>query len=130
MASPHAEAFMSALQQAERTGDVAGLVRLFTDDAELSDLADPEPHTGKEGARAYWCGYLAVFDCVCSRFTGVTESPGCVALEWVSEGSLHSGAEFCYRGVSLLETDETGHVRRFRTYHDSAALRAAAVAHS
>jgi ketosteroid isomerase-like protein len=129
MASLHAERFMNALQRAERTGDVAALVDLFTEDAELSNLSGTEPHRGVDGAREFWHEYLDAFDCILSRFTNVFDAPGAVVLEWASEGSLRNGPEISYRGVSVLETDDQGQVRRLRTYHEPAATRPVAVEH-
>lgn len=44
------------------------------------------------------------------------------ALEWASRGSLGSGRDVQYSGVSLLEFDASGKARRFAAYYDTAAL--------
>lgn len=121
MTSEIAERFMHTLQQIEETGDVEPLVTMFSEDAELSNLAMAEPLRGKEGARQFWQKYLSVFELIHSKFTNVTEGDNTAALEWVSQGALSSGESIHYRGVSVIETDG-GRVRCFRTYYDSAAF--------
>lgn len=121
MASPMAERFMEALQQAERTGDVEALVVLFSDAAEFTNLASPTPLQGGEGARHFWQQYLGVFQQIHSQFEQVIEGDGVIVLEWHSEGVLKSGTPLSYRGVSILEIRD-GHIHRFRTYYDSAVF--------
>lgn len=121
MASEIAERFMRTLQKTEETGDVEPLIELFTDDAELSKLATVEAMQGRDGARHFWCDYLAVFDRIHSEFNHVTESNGTAVLEWTSSGALTSGEPLKYRGVSILEISN-GQVHRFRTYYDSAVF--------
>lgn len=121
MASAFAERFMKALQQSEGARDPGPVADLFGDDAELMNLAREDPHRGREGAREFWADYLNAFRNIRSRFTHVVENEKGVALEWVSEGELPTGVPFTYRGVSLLEPDGD-HVRRFRTYYDTAAF--------
>lgn len=53
MTSEIAERFMHTLQQIEETGDVEPLVAMFTEDAELSNLAMTEPLQGHDGARRF-----------------------------------------------------------------------------
>lgn len=113
--------FMHTLQKTEETGDVDALVALFTEDAELMNLAMVEPSTGKEGARRFWDKYLSVFEHIHSEFTNVVESDTASVLEWVSRGTLSTAEEITYRGVSVLEFKD-GRVQRFRTYYDSAAF--------
>lgn len=121
MASETAERFMQALQKIEQTKDVEPLVSMFSEDAELSNLATPSPLHGKEGARQFWQKYLSVFQNIRSKFNNVVETNGSAVLEWTSEGALSSGEALNYRGISVIETDN-GQVRRFRTYYDSAAF--------
>lgn len=121
MASETAEKFMQTLQQIEEKKDVEPLVSLFTEDAELSNLATPSPLQGKDGARQFWQKYLSVFRQIHSKFTNVVESNGSAVLEWTSEGSLTSGEPLKYQGVSIIETVD-GKVQRFRTYYDSAVF--------
>ncbi|MFB2935258.1 nuclear transport factor 2 family protein [Aerosakkonemataceae cyanobacterium BLCC-F154] len=121
MASETAEKFMQTLQQIEENKNVEPLVSLFTENAELSNLATPSPLQGKDGARRFWQKYLSVFQQIHSKFTNVVESNGSAVLEWTSEGSLTSGEPLKYQGVSIIETVD-GKVQRFRTYYDSAAF--------
>ncbi|WP_250125800.1 nuclear transport factor 2 family protein [Chroococcidiopsis sp. CCMEE 29] len=121
MTSEIAERFMQTLQQIEATGDVEPLVELFTEDAELSNLAMTEPLRGHDGARRFWQKYLSVFERIQSKFTNVVEGDRTTVLEWISEGALSTGESLNYQGVSILETDN-GHVRCFRTYYDSAVF--------
>lgn len=113
--------FMHALQQIEKTGEIELLVDLFSNDAELINLAMLEPLKGKEGARRFWDKYLSVFDRIYSEFTNVVESNSTSVLEWVSKGTLSTSEEITYRGVSVLEFNN-GKVHRFRTYYDSATF--------
>lgn len=121
MASETAEKFMQTLQQIEEKKNVESLVSLFTEDAELSNLATPVPLQGKNGARQFWQKYLSVFQQIHSKFTNVVESDGSAVLEWISEGTLTTGEPLKYQGVSIIEKVD-GKVQRFRTYYDSAAF--------
>jgi ketosteroid isomerase-like protein len=94
---------------------------LFTEDAELSNLAMTEPLRGHDGARRFWQKYLSVFERIQSKFTNVVEGDRTTVLEWISEGALSTGESLNYQGVSILETDN-GHVSCFRTYYDSAVF--------
>lgn len=113
--------FMQTLQRTEETKEVEPLVALFSDDAELINLAMPEPLRGKEGAYRFWDKYLSVFDRIHSQFTHVAESDDTSVLEWISKGRLSTSEEIAYRGVSVLEFKQ-GRVHHFRTYYDSAAF--------
>lgn len=121
MASEIAEKFIQMLQQVEEEKDVEPLVSIFSENAELSNLATPSPLHGKDGARQFWQKYLSVFYQIHSQFTNVVESNGSAVLEWISEGTLTSGEPLKYQGVSIIET-QNGQVQRFRTYYDSAAF--------
>jgi len=125
MATDGARQFMQTLQEAERSGDVGPLAALFAPDAELSNLARPDPHRGVDETHAFWADYLGFFGQIRSTFTHVLESHDGVVLEWVSDGTLRAGSPVSYRGVSVLEM-KGGLVRRFRTYYDSAALQSVA----
>lgn len=113
--------FMQTLQQIEETGNAEPLVALFSDDAELINLAMLEPLRGKDGAHRFWDKYLSAFDQIHSEFTNVVEGDSASVLEWVSKGTLSTSEEIAYRGVSILEFDN-GKVQRFSTYYDSAAF--------
>jgi ketosteroid isomerase-like protein len=121
MASAIAQTFMETLQQTESSGDVEPLVALFTENAELSNLAMDDPVQGRDKIRHFWKNYLSVFDRIQSRFTHVTEGNSTIVLEWVSEGALASGEPMKYQGISVLEMADQ-QVQRFRTYYDSAVF--------
>lgn len=121
MASEIASRFMNTLQQIEDTGDVEPLAAMFTEDAELINLAMTEPLHGRDGARKFWQKYLSVFERIHSSFTNVVEGDDAAVLEWISEGALSNSEPVSYRGVSVIEI-ENGLVRRFRTYYDSAVF--------
>jgi len=113
--------FMYTLQEIERTGEVEPLVELFSDDAELLNLAMVEPLKGKEGTYQFWKKYLSVFDKIHSEFTNVVEGDNTSIMEWVSRGTLSTHQDITYRGVSILEFND-GKIFHFRTYYDSAAF--------
>lgn len=121
MASEIASRFMQTLQQIEAAKEVEPLVDLFTDDAELSNLATPKPLLGKEGARQFWQKYLSVFNHIHSTFSHVVEDETSAVLEWTSKGTLSNSEEVNYQGVSILEIVD-GRVQKFRTYYDSAVF--------
>ena len=114
-----ADTFAKALQQAEESRDPGPLVRLFAEDAELSNYTHRE--SGAEGARRFWSLYLDQFDEIRSSFSRLIEAEGQAALVWRSEGRLKGGQPIAYSGVSVLELDGD-RVRRFETYYDSAAF--------
>ena len=117
-----AETFMDTLQQAERTNDVGPLAALFAPDAECSSTATTTPMAGPDGVKRFWLEYLSVFKTVRSTFVHTRAGNDSAALEWTSEGTLPTGTAINYQGVSLLEFDAAGKVKRFRTYYDSAAF--------
>lgn len=121
MSNENTSRFMQTLQHIEETGEVESLVALFSDEAELINLAMPEPLKGKEGAQRFWQKYLSVFDRIHSQFTNVVEGNNTSVLEWVSRGTLSNSEEITYRGVSVLEFND-GKVQHFRTYYDSATF--------
>lgn len=112
---------MRTLQQAEGSRDPAALVALFSDDAELLNLALTEPMRGRDGAQEFWEHYLGAFKEVRSTFPRHVANETDATLEWVSEGRLPDGEPIAYRGVSILEMRDDK-VSRFRTYYDSAAF--------
>lgn len=121
MASETAARFMQVLQETEQTGELEPLVQLFSENAELINLARTEPLQGHQGAYRFWSDYLSVFEQVRSTFTNVVEGDTTAVLEWISEGTLSTGEPLSYRGVSILDI-HNGQVQRFRTYHDSAVF--------
>lgn len=121
MASEIAEKFIKTLREIEETRRTESMTEMFTDDAEVSNLATIEPLRGRDGARQFWTAYLNAFDNIRSQFTRVIENDNQIALEWKSHGMLRDGSRVDYRGVSLLEI-EGGRVRRFHAYYDSAVF--------
>ncbi|HEX8521750.1 MAG TPA: nuclear transport factor 2 family protein [Tepidisphaeraceae bacterium] len=122
MASRAAQAFMDGLREVEQSRDPEALVRLFAPDAELENPARQATLHGTAGARRFWTEYRQAFERVQSEFTRVEETDGFASLEWTSDGQLPTGTPIRYRGVSLVEFDDEGHVKRFCTYYDSAAF--------
>jgi ketosteroid isomerase-like protein len=116
-----AERFMAALQQAEKGHDPGPLAEMFADDAELTNLARPEPARGRDGAREFWADYLKAFGEIRSEFGLVVADGPAAVMEWTSEGTLPNGKPITYRGVSVVET-AGGKVAKFRTYYDTAAF--------
>ncbi len=114
-----AQQFADALNRLESDRDLDAFLTQFADDVEL---LRPEPggaEQGLEGARRFWSAYLAQFDEIASRFSRVVDAERLGELEWVSEGRLATGRPVSYAGVSLLEHDDGGKVRRFATYYDT-----------
>lgn len=124
MPDNRASAFADALQQFEQDGDLDAFVRIFTDDAELLRPEQRSGQSGSEGAKVFWQAYLDQFGQIRSTFSRVVEAGDLGELEWTSRGTLGSGTDVEYEGVSLLEFAEDGRVRRFATYYDTAALSA------
>ena len=121
-AGDEARTFMDALRALETDGDVDSIVALYADDADVSNPTDAAPHRGARGARAFWSAYGAAFARVESRFRDVVQSGDTAFLEWRSEGETAAGVRFAYDGVSVLEFDGGGKIRRFRAYFDPAKL--------
>lgn len=122
MTDHRTRAFADALQQLESGGEVAGFVTdQFAADAQLL-----RPETGQQvsgpGATDFWQRYLDQFTQVHSTFDRVSENGALGVLEWTSTGRLPGGADITYRGVSVLDFDEDGHIQRFATYYDTAAF--------
>ena len=114
-----AQTFADSLQRTEDTRDPEPLVRLFSEDAELHNLAIS--HQGLDGARQFWDTYLQQFKSIRSEFSHLIESDGQAALVWTSKGTLKDGHPITYRGVSVIEFDGDK-VHRFETVYDSAAF--------
>ncbi len=123
-AKANAERFMKALHALEEGGDAGAMAGQFADDATLMALVSRRTHEGVDGARAFWEEYLKPFERVHSEFGYVRADGDHAVLEWTGKGTLagDGGSDVEYQGVSLLEFDGAGKVRRFRTYYDSAAF--------
>jgi ketosteroid isomerase-like protein len=116
-----AQAFAAALQEFESSGDSGTLVSMFADGAELL-----RPEVGKAGSStsdpgAYWEAYRAQFEELSTTFDHIQESDSLASLEWHSTGTLSTGRDISYHGVSLLTLDGDK-VSRFATYYDTAAF--------
>lgn len=121
MANERADQFIDALHRLEEQGDLDGMVALFSDQAELQNPTDEEPHRGKQGAQTFWDAYRRSFQQIHSDFRNVAESSGAVMLEWTSRGRFADDSPVEYDGVSVVEYQD-GQIRRFRAYFDPAHL--------
>jgi ketosteroid isomerase-like protein len=122
MPENRASAFAEALQTFEQDRDLDAFARVFAPDAELLRPEQRGGEQGEDGVRTFWQQYLDQFASIRSEFSRVVGSGPLGELEWTSKGSLGSGNEVEYEGVSLLEFDDQGRVTRFATYYDTAAL--------
>ncbi len=114
--------FAAALQQFEQSGNTGDIVSQYAEGAEL--LRPEVDRTGASGTDPvqFWEAYLAQFSEISTEFFEITECDTHAALEWRSQGSLSTGRDITYAGVSLLTLDGDGLVRRFATYYDTAAF--------
>ncbi len=118
--NPRAQRFADALQALEK-GDDQALLDQFGDGAELK-RPERKHGPGKEAdASTFWQQYLAEFDSIATEFDRVVESGDEAVLEWHSSGTLATGRDIHYAGVSLLTFDGDS-VSRFATYYDTAAF--------
>ena len=117
-----ASAFAQALQQFEQDHDLDAFARVFTDDAQVLRPEQRGGGQGPDGVRTFWQQYLDQFGTIRSEFSRIVEAGELGELEWTSRGSAGAGTDVEYQGVSLLEFDDQGLVKRFATYYDTAAL--------
>ena len=115
------ERFTAALHTLDSDRDVAPMLELTGDDAELMKLDERNETSGKDGARTFWEDYRNVFGDLETTFTSSVVGETNAALEWTSTGTLRSGTPFTYRGVTVIEGDEE-QLTGVRTYYDSAAF--------
>ncbi|AKT42375.1 nuclear transport factor 2 family protein [Chondromyces crocatus] len=115
--------FIEALEHVEETGDVEPMARLFTPEAELSNLTMPHVERGVDGVRRFWAAYRGTFKAIRSEFRCVVEGERASALEWTSRARASDGAEVMCKGVSMLE-HAGGKIRRFQTYIEPQVTRA------
>lgn len=120
MATPHVEKFMDALREIEESSETKGMLDLFSEKCEISNVAI-KPLRGKQGVLRFWRDYRANFKEIHTEFTSVTETEGKSFLEWVSRGVLQSGRCIIYEGLTFLEWADS-QIVRFKAYHDSAAF--------
>ena len=121
MAMERAQRFVDALAKLEADGDMEPLLSLFSDDAQVSNVASHRTFSGREGARQFWREYKGTLGQVRSTFRNLIESNDRVALEWETQGTAHNGAAISYEGVSIIEWDGD-RIRRFYAYFDPHAL--------
>ena len=121
MAMERAQRFVEALNRLEQEGDLEGLIALFADGAQVSNLASPRVFRGVEGARQFWNEYQGTLQHVKSTFRNIIDAGDRTALEWETQGTAHNGAAVAYEGVSILEW-EGDKVIRFFAYFDPYAL--------
>jgi ketosteroid isomerase-like protein len=115
------ERFTAALHTIDSDRDVAPMLELTGDDAELMKLDERNETSGKDGATTFWEDYRNVFGDLETTFTSSVVGETIAALEWTSTGTLRSGSPFTYRGVTVIEGDEE-RLTGVRTYYDSAAF--------
>jgi ketosteroid isomerase-like protein len=121
MAMERAQRFVDALAKLEESGDVESLVSLFSEDAQVSNVASRRVFSGIDGARQFWTEYKAMLARVRSTFRNMIEAADRVALEWETQGTAHNGAAVNYEGVSIIEWDGD-QIRRFYAYFDPGLL--------
>ena len=121
MSMERAQRFVDALGKLEEGGDPEPLISLFSDDAQVSNVASHRTFSGREGAREFWAEYKGTLAKVRSTFRNLIEAGDKVALEWESQGTAHNGAAVAYEGVSIIEWDGE-RIRRFYAYFDPHAL--------
>lgn len=121
MSMERAQRFVDALGVLEERGDMEPLISLFSDDAQVSNVASHRVFSGREGARVFWTEYKGTLAQVRSTFRNMIEAGDKVALEWESQGTAHNGAAVAYEGVSIIEWDGE-RIRRFYAYFDPHAL--------
>ena len=85
------ERFTAALHTIDSDRDVAPMLELTGDDAELMKLDERNEASGKDGAKTFWEDYRNVFGDLETTFTGSVIGETSAALEWTSTGTLRSG---------------------------------------
>ncbi len=115
------ESFIAALGKLEASHEVEAIVSTFAEDCKLGNAVTPKRFSGREGAREFWRQYRDTFGEMKPTFRNVIATENRVALEWVTEGTIHDGAVISYEGVSVLEL-EGGAIKRFHAYFDSKEL--------
>ena len=118
IADHRARSFADALQQFEKDGDLAPLVRLFSADAVTQRFDARGERRGE--VESFWREYHEQFQTVTTTFYAVVEGQDSVALEWSSEATLANGRPITYRGVTVVDFDGGDTIVTLRTYYDSA----------
>ena len=117
MSQVNAQVFVDALHRLEEHEDVETIAGLYTANADISNPVVPHEHQGQQGAREFWQSYRSTFQTIRSEFHHVLDNGEAAMLEWTSTGRANDGAEFSYRGVSVLEYGADG-IHAFRAYFD------------
>lgn len=117
MPQVNAQVFVDALHRLEEQQDLDTISGLYAQDADISNPVVPHEHQGPQGARQFWQAYRSTFQTIRSEFHHVLDNGKAAMLEWTSRGRANDGAEFSYRGVSVLEYDDSG-IHAFRAYFD------------
>lgn len=123
-----ASRFIDQLHRLEEgeASEAEKMADLFADDAELSNPLiehEGECRTGRDQIAGFWREYQDSFQGIHSEFTDVTTGSQSAGLFWRSSGTSADGRPLQYKGVTQLIVDESGKIRAFTGYFDSAALR-------
>jgi hypothetical protein len=110
--------FIEALEALERNGNLDQIVGTFAEACEVSNSLSTESLCGKAGAAEYWKHYRGSFRDIRSNFRHILIGDNSIALEWTTNATDHAGKQFCYDGVSILDTAGR-EITRFRAYFDT-----------
>lgn len=122
-----ARAFIQALQTLERASDadIAPLVELFADDAELHNAAldmRGDVLRGRDRIAEFWKQYKQQLGQAATRFHDLTVGDDAAALFWTTEGHDARGGPVCYHGCTYLRFGPQGKIAYFRGYYDTRQL--------
>lgn len=109
--------FVAALRRFEQDGDES-LLELFAPDATATRL---DARGDRTDVASFWKEYRAQFRELSTTFVNSVEGGPQAALEWVTRATLTSGRPVEYRGVTVLDMDDS-QIAAVRTYYDTAAL--------
>ena len=118
-AETRTDRFVEALHRMDE-GEAAPLLELFAEGATLQ-RPEKDASGADQGHEEFWRQYREVFSSLSTEFVSVREEGDLGVLEWTSTGTLTTGREVSYAGVSLLEFSGDL-VQRFATYYDTAAF--------
>ncbi|MFK7422615.1 nuclear transport factor 2 family protein [Micrococcus luteus] len=118
-AETRTDRFVEALHRMDE-GEAAPLLELFAEGATLQ-RPEKDASGADQGSEEFWRQYREVFSSLSTEFVSVREEGDLGVLEWTSTGTLTTGREVSYAGVSLLEFSGDL-VQRFATYYDTAAF--------
>lgn len=114
--------FLQALERLEQDSDVAPMVALFAEGAQIGNTAaQGELMTGLEAVRSFWRMYRETFREVRSSFRTVLADEAHAALEWTSEGMSHTGEPIRYDGVTMLDFAD-GRITRLYGYYNPGVI--------